>query len=92
MGTMDLATPNGTNADLDPFPVERHFSDSRKAYLIAVSHDLSKMTPAVPSLCVRAVLGPSKTRFDLSDASLCVMQRDQDGRGHPATLACGVIR
>ena len=92
MGTMELAPTNGKAADLNPFPVERHFSESRKAYLIAVSHDLGTMTPAVPSLCVRAVVGPSKTSFDLRDASLCVMQRDQDGRCHPTTLACGLIR
>jgi hypothetical protein len=91
-GTMDLAPPTGKTADAAAFPVERRFSESRKAYLIAVSRDLGAMVPAVPSLCVRAVVGPSKAGFDLSDASLCVMQRDQDGRCHPTTLACGLIR
>ncbi|WP_158809513.1 hypothetical protein [Beijerinckia sp. L45] len=91
-GSMTLATPQSQPVDAVTFPVERHFSESRKAYLIAVSRDLGTMTPAVPSLCVRAVVGPSKTGFDLTDASLCVMQRDQDGRCHPTTLACGLIR
>jgi hypothetical protein len=89
-GTMDLETPQGKTADA--FPIERRFSETRKAYLIAVSRDLGAMVPAVPSLCVRAVVGPSKTSFDLGDASLCVMQRDQDGRCHPTTLACGLLR
>lgn len=91
-GTMDLAPAGGKSPAAATFPVERRFSDSRKAYLIAVSRDLGAMTPAVPSLCVRAVVGPSKASFDLGDASLCVMQRDQDGRCHPTTLACGLIR
>jgi hypothetical protein len=91
-GTLDLAPSSGKIDDGASVPVERRFSESRKAYLVAVSRDLGKLAPAVPSLCVRAVVGPSKTSFDLSEASLCVMQRDQDGRCHPSTLACGLIR
>jgi hypothetical protein len=47
-GTMDLGTPRGAAGDLDQFPVERHWSETRKAYLVAVSHDLKTITPAVP--------------------------------------------
>ena len=90
-GTMDLGVPRGATDSLDQFPAERRWSGSRGAYLVAVSHALARR-PAVPSLCVRAVIGPTKAGFDLHDASLCVMQRDGDGRCHPTTLACGLIR
>jgi hypothetical protein len=89
-GTMDLGAARGKAERLDQFTADRRWSETRKAYLVAVSHDLTKYD--VPSLCVRAVIGPDATRLDLSQASLCVMQRDQDGRCHPSTLACGMLR
>ncbi len=89
-GTMDLGVAKDRSDSLDQFPTDRHWSESRKAYYVAVSHDLKKYD--VPSLCVRAVIGPTMASLDLSQASLCVMQRDQDGRCHPTTLACGLLR
>ena len=91
-GTMGLGARGGHARDPQPIPVERRWSESRNAYLVAVSRDLGALTPPIPSLCIRAVLGPSRTQIDLGAASLCAMQRDPTGRCHPSTLACGLLR
>ncbi len=91
-GTMALgALRNGADG-VDTFPVARRWSESRRGYLVAASHDFTGPGAPVPNLCVRAVLGPGKTTLDLQGASLCVMQRDGDGGCHAATLACGQLR
>ncbi len=91
-GTMDLAVARGRADEVETVPVKRHWSDSRHAYLVAAAHDFPEVGAPVPNLCIRAVLGPSKVALNLHGASLCVMQRDADGRCHPSTLACGQLR
>lgn len=72
-------------------PALRLWDAPRDAYSVALE-DKFAMDPAVPALCIKAVIGPSKTGYDLSRASLCVAQRDGAGVCHPETLACGQIR
>ena len=69
----------------------RRWDEPRKAFAVALA-DTFDIEPKVPALCLKAVIGPSKTRYDLADASVCVAQRDATGKCHPETLACGVIR
>ena len=88
-GTMDFGVAEGRATA--SVPVTRRWSESRHAYFVATSHDFADGASS-PNLCIRAVLGPSKAALDLAGASLCVMQRDADGRCHPATLACGQVR
>ena len=61
------------------------------AYAVALQ-DTFDIDPAVPSLCIKALIGPRRTGYDLAHASLCVAQRDGKGNCHPETLACGQIR
>ena len=89
-GTIDVGVAGRDAAEATP--VTRRWSESRHAYLVATSHDFAEGSVPAPNLCIRAVIGPSKAALDLGGASLCVMQRDGDGRCHPATLACGQIR
>ena len=63
----------------------------REAYAVALK-DSFDIDPAVPSLCIKALIGPRRTSYDLARASLCVAQRDGKGNCHPETLACGQIR
>ena len=63
----------------------------RDAYAVALQ-DKFDIDPAVPALCIKALIGPSRKRYDLAHASLCVAQRDGTGHCHPETLACGQIR
>ena len=69
----------------------RRWDAPRKAYSVALTDGFDAEAKA-PALCIKAVIGPSKTGYDLKDASLCVAQRDATGQCHPATLACGLIR
>lgn len=71
--------------------VTRRWDAPRHAYAVAVE-DGFQLEPAVPALCVKAVIGPSQTGYDLKDASLCIAQRDVKGACHAETLACGLIR
>ena len=63
----------------------------RDAYAVALE-DTFDIDPAVPSLCIKAVIGPKREGYDLAHASICVAQRDGKGNCHPETLACGQIR
>jgi hypothetical protein len=92
LGSMDIVPAGHPVPTREAFPAERRWSETRKAYLVAVSHEIPARTARAPSLCVRAVLGPSRAELDLGKASLCVMLHDHDGRCHPSTLACGLIR
>ena len=72
-------------------PALRLWDAPRNAYAVALQ-DKFDMSPGVPALCLKALIGPEKTRYDLKDASICVAQRDGGGNCHPETLACGQIR
>jgi len=63
----------------------------RDAYAVALQ-DKFEVEPTVPALCIKAVIGKSKTSYDLDNGSLCVAQRDGAGTCHAETLACGLIR
>jgi hypothetical protein len=90
-GTATLVARHATrSANLD-VPVTRRWDEPRKAYQVALAGRFD-IEPAVPALCVKAVVGPSLKGFDTKDASLCVAQRDVKGECHPETLACGLIR
>ena len=69
----------------------RRWDEPRKGYAVALS-DKFMISPPVPALCIKAVLGPDLARYDLDDATLCVAQRDGGGACHPETLACGLLR
>ena len=69
----------------------RFWDAPRDAYAVALQ-DTFDIDPAVPSLCIKAVIGPKRSGYDLSHASICVAQRDGKGNCHPETLACGLIR
>ena len=71
--------------------VTRFWDAPRDAYAVALQ-DTFDIDPAVPSLCIKALIGPKRTGYDLSHASVCVAQRDGKGNCHPETLACGQIR
>ena len=85
--TVRHATRNATVAT----PATRRWDAPRKAYSVALE-DKFDIDPAVPALCIKAVIGPSETNYDLKGASLCIAQRDIKGICHPETLACGTIR
>lgn len=72
-------------------PVVRRWDEPRHAYAVALENRFD-LHPAVPSLCIKAVIGPSLAGYDLKDASICVAQRDAAGSCRPQTLACGQIR
>ncbi len=78
------------SASVDATAVRR-WDEPRKAYAVALIDDFGS-PPGVPSLCIKAVIGPSETRFDLKDGSICIAQRDRAGHCHPETLACGLMR
>ncbi len=69
----------------------RRYDEPRKAYSVALS-DKFMISPPVPALCIKAVVGPALARYDLADGTLCVAQRGADDTCHPETLACGVLR
>ena len=71
--------------------VSRRWDEPRKAYAVALQEKFD-IQPAVPALCIKAVIGPQAKSYDLHDASICVAQRDVTGACHPETLACGQIR
>jgi hypothetical protein len=77
-------------ATIDTLAIRR-WDEPRKAYAVAVQGKFD-IQPAVPALCIKAVIGPKTDPYDLRDASLCVAQRDVTGACHPETLACGLIR
>ena len=72
-------------------PALRRWDEPRKAYEVALA-DRFEIEPAVPALCIKAVIGPDPANYDLKDASICIAQRDAAGTCHPETLACGLIR
>ena len=69
----------------------RRWDEPRKAYAVALA-DRFMITPAVPPLCIKAVVGPDLARYDLADGTICVARRDAAGECHPETLACGKLR
>ena len=68
----------------------RRWDEPRKAFAVALT-DAFEIDPKAPALCLKAVIGPSKTSYDLKNGSLCVAQRDSSGQCHPETLACGLL-
>ena len=85
-----VARHDARGATLD-VPVVRRWDEPRHAYAVALA-DRFAIDPAVPALCVKAVIGPNLATYDLKDATLCIAQRDVGGGCHPETLACGAIR
>ena len=81
---------DGRTASTDSEAVRR-YDEPRKAYAVALS-DKFMISPPVPALCIKAVVGPDLTRYDLADGTICVAQRDAGGACHPETLACGLLR
>lgn len=69
----------------------RRWDAPRKAYAVAL-HEKFNIQPTVPSLCIKAVIGPDPSNYDLKDGSICVAQRGTNGDCHAETLACGLIR
>ncbi len=69
----------------------RRWDEPRKAFAVAINETFDS-EPKAPALCLKAVIGPSKSNYDLKDATLCIAQRDASGQCHPETLACGLIR
>lgn len=90
-GRATLTVRHSTRSASIEADVVRRWDEPRKAYAIALQDDFHT-EPSVPSLCLKAVLGPSNTRYDLRAGSLCIAQRDGYGLCHPETLACGQIR
>lgn len=78
----------GASTDVE---VIRRWDEPRKAWAVALQQQFD-IQPNVPSLCVKAVIGPSDTGYDLKDGSICIAQRDGAGVCHTETLACGQIR
>lgn len=85
-----VARHAGNSVTLDA-PAVRRWDEPRKGYAVALVEDFGA-PPGVPSLCIKAVIGPSEARVDLKDGSICIAQRDRAGACHPETLACGLIR
>ena len=81
---------DGHDASTDSEAVRR-WDEPRKAYAVALA-DKFMIAPPVPSLCIKAVVGPDLARWDLADGTICVAQRDAAGACHPETLACGLLR
>ena len=89
-GNATLTVRHATRSASVEAPVVRRWDEPRKAFSVALTGALA-VEPAVPALCLKAVIGPNPTRYDLTAASLCVAQRDGTGACHPETLACGKI-
>ena len=85
-----IARHADTSVSIDASAMRR-WDEPRKAYAVALIDDFGA-PPGVPSLCIKAVIGPSQTRLDLKEGSICIAQRDRAGACHPETLACGLIR
>ncbi len=90
-GEAKLTARHDTRSATVTVPVTRRWDEPRHAYAVALA-DRFAIDPAVPALCVKAVIGPSLATYDLKDATLCIAQRDTGGGCHPETLACGAIR
>ncbi len=90
-GEAKLIARHGTRSATVDLPVTRRWDEPRHAYAVALA-DRFAIDPAVPALCVKAVIGPNLATYDLKDATLCIAQRDNGGGCHPETLACGAIR
>ena len=90
-GHATLTVRHATRSASVETDVSRRWDEPRKAYAVALTGTFA-IDPAVPSLCIKAVIGPSQKNYDLKEASLCVAQRDTAGTCHPETLACGRIR
>ena len=87
---MITAQRDGHSASTDTAAVRR-LDEPRKAYSVALS-DKFMLSPPVPGLCIKAVVGPDLDHIDLKDGTICVARRDADGNCHPETLACGHLK
>ncbi len=90
-GQAKVTVRHATRSATIDTPTTRRWDAPRAAYAVALE-DKFDVDPAVPALCIKAVIGPSDTGYDLKGASLCIAQRDVKGVCHPETLACGLIR
>ena len=90
-GTATVVARHSSREGSAETSVTRFWDAPRDAYAVALQ-DTFDIDPAVPSLCIKALIGPKRTGYDLSHASICVAQRDGKGNCHPETLACGQIR
>ena len=90
-GRATLTVRHATRAASVDGEALRRWDEPRKAFAVALT-DTFAVEPAVPSLCIKAVIGPERKDYDLKAASLCIAQRDHAGNCHPETLACGLIR
>jgi hypothetical protein len=90
-GKATVTVRHGTRDASVETNVVRRWDEPRQAYSIALQ-DKFDVEPAVPSLCIKAVIGPNTANYDLNSASVCIAQRDVSGNCHPETLACGLIR
>ena len=90
-GTATLTARHAGKSARVETPAVRFWDAPRDAYAVATQSAFD-IDPAVPTLCLKAVIGPGRTSYDLSHASLCVAQRDGTGACHPETLACGQVR
>lgn len=90
-GTAKVTVSHANRTETVEGTASRRWDAPRAAYAVALE-DRFDVDPAVPSLCIKAVIGPSDTTIDLKGASICVAQRDVKGACHPETLACGLIR
>lgn len=90
-GRATVTVRHATRSASTDAAVRRQWDEPRKAYAVAVQNRF-EAEPNAPSLCIKAVIGPSDTSYDLKDGSICIAQRDTAGNCHPETLACGLIR
>lgn len=90
-GKATVRVLRGENAASTESDAVRRWDEPRHAYAVALA-DKFTISPPVPSLCIKAVVGPDLARFDLADGTICVAQRGTDGSCHPETLACGLLR
>jgi hypothetical protein len=90
-GRAKVTARHATRSATIDAPANRAWDEPRKAYAVALE-DKFDIDPAVPALCIKAVIGPRDVGYELSGASLCIAQRDNRGTCHPETLACGLIR
>ncbi len=90
-GRAKLVARHDTRSATLDVPVTRRWDEPRHAYEVALAERFA-IEPAVPALCIKAVIGPNLASYDLKDATLCIAQRDTRGGCHPETLACGAIR
>lgn len=90
-GHATLTVRHGPRSATMNSDVVRRWDAPRRAYVVALAGAFDT-EPAVPAVCMKAVIGPSLKQYDLANASLCIAQRDASGNCHPESLACGLIR